>query len=543
MTKNIQNIAIKDIVVSEMNSRKTFDEKSLNELAESIKEVGIIQPITTRVIDGKHQIVCGERRYRASKIAKLKTIPCIVEDLTDEEVVSYVMIENLQREDIKPVEEAFYFGKLIEQGKSVQEIATKIGKSHVFVHGRLVLNDLIDGFKELLEQNVIDLRTSMLVASYKPQIQAKMLDKEFSATGWNSLLSENFASIKKSLESRYNYALSTANFDTTACVGCKFNSRCATLFEEEVQEESQCSNYECYEEKRSSANADLLLKLLAKLGTSEVYSNYIDDTIKPILEEHSVTIINKSAYCSSPVEPFKDDFDAMEEEQRTKAIQRYEEKLEEYLKKTEEIQTALDNGELVECVAIYSDRIYIAYNYPPKTEEKKAEEVHKAHIFDLKSKIVRNTEIQKEKTIEDIKGKVLTHNAQFGTHNLDELEEHLLYLFLADHLGSSQKDSFAKEKDTYWVDLNQLDKKVQNITDENKNWLKRTFIAECLRDCANAEKGVRGDYLLNFAELHFEHETEMIKEDYRAVYDKRNEKLEDRIREYQANNGLEVEAF
>ena len=102
MELDVKNLGLSAIKTSEHNARKTFDEGKLKELAESIKEKGVLNPILVRPVDGKYEIVCGDRRFRASKLAGKEDIPAIIRTLTDQQALECAVIENLQREDVHP---------------------------------------------------------------------------------------------------------------------------------------------------------------------------------------------------------------------------------------------------------------------------------------------------------------------------------------------------------------------------------------------------------------------------------------------------------
>ena len=138
--RNITMVALADIQPSGFNPRKRFDETSLYELAESIKQQGVLQPITVRPVDGtdRYGIVFGERRYRASVIAGRDEIPAIVTELSDEEAEEMAITENLQRKDVTPVEEAAAYQRLIESGRhTVQTLAQLFGKNENYIRTRL----------------------------------------------------------------------------------------------------------------------------------------------------------------------------------------------------------------------------------------------------------------------------------------------------------------------------------------------------------------------------------------------------------------------
>lgn len=136
--------------------RKKFDEEALEELANSIKSHGVIQPIIVKKVGERYVIIAGERRYRASRIAGIKTIPCIIKDYTEQEISEISIIENLQREDLNPIESARAIKNLIESYNLTQdEVADKIGKSRPAVANTLRLLNLPDGIVSLIENNKI----------------------------------------------------------------------------------------------------------------------------------------------------------------------------------------------------------------------------------------------------------------------------------------------------------------------------------------------------------------------------------------------------
>ena len=134
--------------------RKIFDDEALAELAESIKNYGVIQPIIVKQKGDRYEIIAGERRWRASRLAGLKTIPCIIKDYTEQEISEIAMIENMQREDLIPIESAKAIKSLINQYNLTQdEVADKIGKSRPAVANTLRLLSLPESIIALVESN------------------------------------------------------------------------------------------------------------------------------------------------------------------------------------------------------------------------------------------------------------------------------------------------------------------------------------------------------------------------------------------------------
>lgn len=138
-------ISITDIQKNPYQPRKEFDREKLDELAQSIKENGVIQPIIVRqspVIG--YEILAGERRYRASLLAGLRSIPAVVKHLSDQEMMVQSIIENLQRENLNPIEEARAYESLVEKGFTHAEIADKMGKSRPYISNSIRLLSLPD---------------------------------------------------------------------------------------------------------------------------------------------------------------------------------------------------------------------------------------------------------------------------------------------------------------------------------------------------------------------------------------------------------------
>lgn len=149
---DIVEINLEDIRSNPYQPRKTFDADALNELAESIKEHGVVQPIIVKKSIKGYELVAGERRTKASKIAGKKTIPAIIRDFNDEEMMEIALIENIQRENLNPIEEALAYENIIKATNMTQEqVATKFGKSRSYVANMLRLLDLPTETKKMVE--------------------------------------------------------------------------------------------------------------------------------------------------------------------------------------------------------------------------------------------------------------------------------------------------------------------------------------------------------------------------------------------------------
>lgn len=154
---SIINVKLSEIEPNKNQPRKSFDEASIAELAESIKEHGLLQPILVRPLtNGSYQIIAGERRWRACRAAELQTVPVIIKEMDDRRTMEVAIIENLQREDLNPVEEALGFKSLIDTyGLTQEEAAKRVGKSRPAVANSLRLLSLDEKALGMLADGVI----------------------------------------------------------------------------------------------------------------------------------------------------------------------------------------------------------------------------------------------------------------------------------------------------------------------------------------------------------------------------------------------------
>lgn len=152
----ITELSIDDIIINKDQPRKVFNEDSLRELSNSIEKHGVIQPIIVRPIGNKYEIVAGERRFRASKLLKRSTIPAIIKELSDYEQENLSLIENVQREDLSPYEEALAYKSIIDNYKMTQEeLAKALGKSRPYISNTIRLLRLDERVLEFLKNGEI----------------------------------------------------------------------------------------------------------------------------------------------------------------------------------------------------------------------------------------------------------------------------------------------------------------------------------------------------------------------------------------------------
>ena len=149
--ENLLTVDLDKLKAREDQPRKNFDDDSLEELANSIKADGVIQPIVVRKVGDKYEIIAGERRFRASKLAGLEKVPIVVKNVSDRKARELALVENIQREDLNPIEEAISLKTLMEEYKlTQQELSDIVGKSRSYIANNLRLLNLSDYIKEYL---------------------------------------------------------------------------------------------------------------------------------------------------------------------------------------------------------------------------------------------------------------------------------------------------------------------------------------------------------------------------------------------------------
>ena len=178
-------LSINDLEQNRTQPRQSFDDGAMTELADSIAQHGVLQPILVRpLLSGGYQIVAGERRWRASRMAGLTTVPAVIRDLTDSEVMQLALIENLQREDLKPLEEANGYKMLMDNFKFTQEeIAKTVGKSRPAITNALRLLNLPEDMQNMLERGEMTAGHARTLLSFKNEDQMKAAARRVTMEG------------------------------------------------------------------------------------------------------------------------------------------------------------------------------------------------------------------------------------------------------------------------------------------------------------------------------------------------------------------------
>lgn len=262
-------IALASIVVSKTNPRKTFDKAKLEELTGSVKLQGILQPILVRPIngDGTFEVVAGERRFKAAKAAGLTEIPATVRELTDAQTLELQVIENNQREDLHPLEEAEGYEALLKckhpdgTKYSVADIAKKVGKSTAYVYQKLKLCACCPEVRNAFYDGKIDFSKALLLARiHGPMLQSQALKQITAPHYGNEPMS--FRSAQNYVHQNYMLALDKAPFSTKdeklvpkagPCTTCPKRTGNAPELFADVKSGDVCTDPACFKLKRIAA--------------------------------------------------------------------------------------------------------------------------------------------------------------------------------------------------------------------------------------------------------------------------------------------------
>lgn len=269
----LQMIPLQSIVLSnfgaQVERRKHYDKTAISELAESIKSVGLLQPIVARPLKDKFEVVAGERRYLAATQAGLKHISASVRELNDQQVLEVQLIENLQREGLHELAEAEGYEQLMKLGLSAEQVADKVGRSKAYVYGRLKLTALTKEARQAFYDGKLNASTALLLARIPvPALQLEALKEITKPRGWDGekeLMSYREAA--RHVHETYMLRLSDAGFKTSdaslvpaagACGACpKRTGNQPELFGD-VKGADVCTDPVCFKAKLKAHNAQAM---------------------------------------------------------------------------------------------------------------------------------------------------------------------------------------------------------------------------------------------------------------------------------------------
>lgn len=297
MDSMVELVRVSDIVVNGENFRGAFNDNDVRELADSIRQYGLLNPLTVRPVgDGSYKVVAGHRRLAAVKLLENEQVKCTVLDLNDTEAMHVQLIENLQRADIHPMDEAQAFDYLIHTAKQdVREISHRIGKNMQYVYKRLKLNDLVPEIQMDLRANWISLSVAMVYAAMGKDVQERAYQEVAYRYDWQKEvrvkedeypMTANETSAR--IMSEFSNLLKEAKFDLRdtglhggACEMCDKNTFAnQMLFDDVKLEEVRCMDSKCYDFKRNEYLRQVMAKKKVKEAARISERFYLNDKAK-----------------------------------------------------------------------------------------------------------------------------------------------------------------------------------------------------------------------------------------------------------------------
>lgn len=530
------------IRTSPYNPRKSYDKEALRELAATLKEVGLIQPIRVRAKNGNYEIVCGERRYRAARLNGWKQIEAYVCEVSDEVARDMMLTENLQREDMPPMDEARIYKTLLEEGSDIYTLAAKYGKSDSYIYSRLRLNELIPEIAGLLDRKLIGIGIALEAAKcerhiqanlYEHHLQAEGADADSRTYGWRG---KGVADFKELINRTYTLDLENYRFDKTDCLKCPSNTNNYDLFAQ-CRTCGRCTNEKCLSEKNEAyvlAKTRALLQSdpRVSLGVQGYSDN--DDTISRLSDEgHTPKNIGYIYYAmpTEPTPPERENFAS--DEEFAEAENDYQSEKEKFDRQTEEIRTKAETGEarmFVKTHANDAQIVWVPVNKRPTEPD---------FVKRLEQQKKSNENRALEKTVEDVRELVRSNSEPQTDFTLSEAE--ITFFIMLHSLREANRSSIDETwPQSGWISDEQMLAAARRLTPAQRNIVSRDYIADYLTKYT--VNPVCRTLLLQFAQIHYPDQYERIKAEHDEVCENRNKRLDERIAEFEARERVRKEA-
>lgn len=553
----IQLLDLNKIVSSTYNPRKDFRPETLQELADSIRQVGVLQPICVRPKEGGFEIVYGERRYWAAAMAGLKFIPALVRELSDAEAEDAAITENLQREDVTPREEAVAYKRALESGRhTIESLVGKFGKSEAYIRSRLKLCDLIDALAEQLDREEISVDVATEIAKYDATVQQEVYEEHFSDGCRLSWKNARIREIARRLYDRYMTRLDTYRFDKTECHTCHHNTANQILFKDECADGcAGCQNRTCMMRKNDEYLVQQALQLL-KADPRTVLATVGDtpDSVIVHLEEEGYRIQELDYYLDyydtapeMPEAPQAEWYSS--EENYAEAMKRYEAALARFTEQTRQLEFDVTEGRVRKYAIIGMFDVEIRYEDVPEEEREVSVEdaagertvyvtmVPASPMESLLRQDHRNRQLCYEHITADIKK--LFRESKVSDSPLTEEEHQMFYYAVIRHMADDRLQQCGIEHKNQWrVTEEERFAAAGQLTPEQRAAMIRIFLLDFFRttardyNCTDEEVDTR--LMCRFADLNFETQSRTLQEKYLATYERRRTKLQEQIDDLKA---------
>lgn len=541
----ISNLDLRSIRPNDHNPRKSFPEASMNELIESVQEKGILQPIIVRPWENVFQIVAGERRWRAAAAVAEKTkgpysIPAIVRNLNDTEVKEIQIIENIQRAEMHPMEEAEAFFELEVTGNKPEEISAKVGKSVYYVRQRLKLNSLHERWVEVYKGNFLKNKTAIQLANLPLAIQEDIFNNKYSEG--------NIFILNEYLLRQYECDLNSANFklngsyaELPQCTNCQFNSACNSLFPEDEQT-AHCSHKKCYDAKVKLAFEHDIAEAKEDPGTVFITTGGVD-TILKTWQDEGLEVYNHSNFKEIEA-PDPDDYnmnanedeDDDEVEGNVETYQeeekaRYEQDLAEYNEKLQDPTLVkaiiMDGYHQGDTILGFLDNESAPVNAsedvtPEDPNQAINDEINRIKVREIRSKQLDNEKVWAKMT------------------EIIEPKENKKILFNLEPLSQEELNAAARciehkigwDKQSWVSDFNKWWGCGKNVTEENIRGLLRILICSTLGHIGqpHTNKGSDAHVFYPILKAYFPDNINTIEAEQQEITDKRTEKVNQKLK-------------
>jgi len=443
--------------------------------------------------------------------------------------------ENLQRQDISPLEEANAFQTLIERKRhDVASLMLKFGKSESYIRSRLKLNDLISDFKNLFSSGEINLSIALEIVKYNADIQQEIHNKQFTKDGYDNWRGITATKLAQNIERTYTMNLKHYYFDKTDCLSCPLNSSNFSLFGAENRH-GYCSKNECL----SNKNVEYLVNEAIRLSKSNpalsfctdphfIHNGNVEKAVKTLTENgYQFTEIDiKYSFSKEPVQPQQTDYS--DTEAYKEAVSIYNDDLLEYEMQMHEIEDRKQADEIsvFACICPQNIEFYYVKNNP-------SEVIPVAPAEKLKKQDKRNKEIAGEKIVEDIRKYI--RDTDIPCTDFTDFENKMLYFFMLSDLQRSHFTLFLENTQSKWF-LSDEEKiqVINNMTEEQKTIIRRDFIIKYLSGTFGTSP--KSLLMLEFARLHFPDALAEIEKQHNDVYRKRHERIMEKLNAFNENN-------
>lgn len=527
------NIASDLIEPSNYNARKTFDADALKELAQSISVHGLIQPITVRRKGEKaehYEIICGERRFRACRMLNLAEVPCIVREVTDEQAYDLSISENLQREDVPPMEAAEAYKRLIDTKRyDIASLAVQFGKSEKSIYHMLKLCDLVKGIANLVREGKLTASAGIVISKYDKKIQEDILNDRLGKDGTGEWCQISANALEGKIRNCYTNNLDNYSFDKSKCLKCIHNSSNFDLFAEGGGC-GKCTNKKCLSDKQTAylveqAQAVALADpKLVFVGEQYSHDNEATQIIKKSgYEFKNVQTYNLHSYPTAPTAPQACEYPKPED--YDKAQEKYGKEQERYTKQAAHLDELKEQGKIRVYAKIGDSNVRMYYKEVATKDTKTNEQL----ISDLTAKRKRNNELADEKTAEGLKELLRTEQLPQSAFTADE--ETAMYFFMLTKLRRhNYKAVGLKENDYYGYLTDEKKLKIaSSLTEEQKTVVRRDYLYSHLTDGTRTVGDEKGGMLLAYSKQHLPEKTEEIVTTHKEEYGKKNARLDERI--------------